>query len=275
MKKITLLIALLTVLTTYAQLGDNIVALKDVRGAVSDMQKEDNAEGSCITGDNVDISYPNGWYNPESETNPDWAGESDTADWKWNATVTDLGNIYFNGLAKNAAKYVEGVDTDINTAISINNTTDFELSAKSSFAANNSFDCDYKIRTADVIFSLKLLTPFVNQGDVRTVTITITDANGVSENIILTATYSTTASIEEFDSYDFKYAPNPIKDVLKVSAKTNIQKVEIYNILGQKSKSYTVNSLHKDIDVSSLSSGMYQMKVFIDNKVENYKIMKQ
>ena len=61
----------------------------------------------------------------------------------------------------------------------------------------------------------------------------------------------------------FAVYPNPANDFVTISSKTDpISKVEIFNVLGQKvmERNFSEN-LSENIDVSSLQSGMYVMKV--------------
>lgn len=276
MKKITLLIAILITTMSFGQVGENATALSSVKGLNS------NAE-ACEAGGKGVVEYPNGWYTV-STPDPLYSGESSSTDWKWNHTVTDLADVFFNGEGKTGAAYGTG-DTNVNAIISIDNTTDFTLKAynKRSALTNSSLtscmttpgDPTSGPGNKVVRYSLELTTPFVNPGDVRTVTITITDTNSVTENIVLTATYTPTAGVNDLQRYNFSYAPNPVKDIINLSAAKNINKVELFNLLGQKSKSFEVNTLNKNLDISGLANGIYIMNVTIDETVGSYKIIKQ
>lgn len=62
---------------------------------------------------------------------------------------------------------------------------------------------------------------------------------------------------------NFAIAPNPAKEVVTVSSKVEpINKIEIYNVLGQKvmEQSFT-DSLSESLNISKLQSGMYVMKI--------------
>lgn len=74
---------------------------------------------------------------------------------------------------------------------------------------------------------------------------------------------------------NFSFAPNPANNFLNLSASKNIQKVEFYNLLGQNALSAPVNGLRKEVNISNLKSGIYLMKVTIDNAVGTYKIIKK
>lgn len=83
-------------------------------------------------------------------------------------------------------------------------------------------------------------------------------------------------SNEEFKAYNnFNYAPNPTNGIINLSASKSIEKVEFFSILGQKALSAPVNGLRKDVNISNLQTGIYLMKVTIDNAVGTYKIIKK
>jgi hypothetical protein len=74
---------------------------------------------------------------------------------------------------------------------------------------------------------------------------------------------------------NFSFAPNPTNNFVNLSASKNIEKVEFYNLLGQIALSAPVNGLRKEVNISNLKSGIYLMKVTIDNAVGTYKIIKK
>ena len=53
------------------------------------------------------------------------------------------------------------------------------------------------------------------------------------------------------------------KDVLNINSSTNINKIEVYNILGQQQKIQSKYS--NEVNVSSLSNGVYFLKLYQDN----------
>jgi hypothetical protein len=73
----------------------------------------------------------------------------------------------------------------------------------------------------------------------------------------------------------FEYYPNPADNLLNLSARTNIDSVIIYNILGQKVIDQNVNSMSTALDVSTLSSGTYIMRVTAEGQVASYKVIKR
>lgn len=84
-----------------------------------------------------------------------------------------------------------------------------------------------------------------------------------------------TASVENNELLGFSMYPNPANNVLNISAKGTIQNADIYNVLGSKVRSYTVNKSSETLDVSNLSSGIYLVKYSVDGKVGTAKFVKQ
>ena len=72
----------------------------------------------------------------------------------------------------------------------------------------------------------------------------------------------------------FSYYPNPSYDVINLSAKQNIEKAAIYNILGQKVIDQNINATSSRLNVANLNTGTYLMQVRVDGKTATYKIIK-
>ena len=69
--------------------------------------------------------------------------------------------------------------------------------------------------------------------------------------------------------------PNPVVDKITVSSKTEINSVEVRNILGQTLKIVKVNSLDTKIDLCSLHAGNYFITVrMTDGKISTQKVIK-
>ena len=68
--------------------------------------------------------------------------------------------------------------------------------------------------------------------------------------------------------------PNPVTDILYFKGTGKIEKAEIYNMVGQKVKSF--DSVEGQIDVSSLSKGDYILQYSMKGgKQETYKFIKK
>lgn len=73
----------------------------------------------------------------------------------------------------------------------------------------------------------------------------------------------------------FTYYPNPVSSEINLSAKSKIEEVTIYNLLGQKVFAEKPNVTRKGLDISYLQTGMYVMHVTSEGKSASYKIVKK
>ena len=89
------------------------------------------------------------------------------------------------------------------------------------------------------------------------------------DDVQQTATLSTKENLLS----QFKIFPNPTKDLLYVvSTSYKLTKIEIYNVVGKKLKSFSKN-LDK-ININDLSHGMYLLKIYTENNSVMTKILK-
>jgi hypothetical protein len=89
------------------------------------------------------------------------------------------------------------------------------------------------------------------------------------------AAYDASLSTGSFDSASFTAYPNPVKDMLNLSYSSDITSVEVYNMLGQKVITKTLNVSQGQIDMSNLNTGNYIVKVTADGLVKTIKVVKQ
>ena len=72
--------------------------------------------------------------------------------------------------------------------------------------------------------------------------------------------------------------PNPFKNQLTIEANEPIQKVEIFNLLGQKVKNIEIDSPTEktiNIELPELSQGNYLAKIFFEQKIQTVKLIKK
>lgn len=81
--------------------------------------------------------------------------------------------------------------------------------------------------------------------------------------------------VSDVKSSDFKFYPNPVKDILTFSTKKSVENVSIFNLAGQQVlKETKVNN--GQININSLVPGIYLFKVRLsEGKVETFKIIKE
>ena len=83
-----------------------------------------------------------------------------------------------------------------------------------------------------------------------------------------------TLGVSENALAGFSFHPNPVTDVLSLKATSNIESVAIYNLLGQQVVSSKIGTTTSDINLSSLTTGAYILKVTVNGQTGTYKILK-
>jgi hypothetical protein len=78
-----------------------------------------------------------------------------------------------------------------------------------------------------------------------------------------------------FNSSNFSYYPNPVKDILNLSYNQEISFVEVFNLLGQKVSSNAINANQGQVDMSNFSNGVYLVKVTSNNQVKTIRVIKE
>ncbi|NNT70804.1 T9SS type A sorting domain-containing protein [Flavobacterium sp. IMCC34852] len=96
---------------------------------------------------------------------------------------------------------------------------------------------------------------------------------------IVTNTWTTEFVLQlsnpDFTAMDFEYYPNPVKNSLTLSSETIINNIEIYSVLGQKVKSFKVDGIQTEINLSELNQGLYFIKVTSAGQEKTVKIIKE
>ena len=76
-------------------------------------------------------------------------------------------------------------------------------------------------------------------------------------------------SVGDIHKSDIKVFPNPANSIININSKVLVDRVEVYDILGKLMFSESKNT--KNLDVSSLKSGLYILNIYS----ESYKIVKK
>ena len=67
--------------------------------------------------------------------------------------------------------------------------------------------------------------------------------------------------------------PNPAKDNVNIASKAKIERVEMFNMMGQKVSEKSVNSMITSVNVANLNAGTYVVKVYTNAGVATKKIV--
>jgi len=97
---------------------------------------------------------------------------------------------------------------------------------------------------------------------------------GFGEALDFTLHVDGVVSITDLDVFGFKYYPNPVNDILHLSSSQPIENVTISNMLGQQINA-NLNSDKTSLDMSSLPTGNYFVKVTIEGVSKTIKVVKQ
>lgn len=78
--------------------------------------------------------------------------------------------------------------------------------------------------------------------------------------------------IEDITSEDnVNLYPNPANNVINVNAASNINTIEVFNMMGQRVSVIDANDTNVQINTTALSNGMYMMRITTENGVSNQK----
>ncbi|MFN3754983.1 GEVED domain-containing protein [Flavobacterium sp.] len=88
--------------------------------------------------------------------------------------------------------------------------------------------------------------------------------------------YDASLASASFDSNNFTYYPNPVKNILNLSYSQEISTVEVYNLLGQKMSANTIGANLGQVDMSNFASGAYLVKISTaDNQSKTIRVIKE
>lgn len=179
-------------------------------------------------------------------------------DWNRNNILDDAGESFYIGLLSNTTGYdatTASVSITVPSTALIGNTRIRILKVytdQSDFYFLNSDPCS--ITSEDVLF--EEFVPSYGQALDFTLNVTSLGVNSFDKNLL-------------------SIYPNPVKDVLNVSYKSEISEVKIYNLLGQEVLSKTINSGDFNLNVSNLSTGSYVVKLMATEGQHSFKLIKE
>lgn len=103
---------------------------------------------------------------------------------------------------------------------------------------------------------------------------TLTSAGGADAFLMKIAS---TLTVSDFSNNQWRAYPNPAKDIITVAFSEDIQNatIEVFNVLGQKVKEFTMFSNTQNLDVSELQQGVYLFRISNNGTNETLKVYKQ
>ena len=176
-------------------------------------------------------------------------------DWNQNGVLNDAGEVYFDAapLTILNSDGLDAISATGNIVVPVTATLgNTKMRIKKMFTAST-------VIPAGFIDPCKSLTTGQTFGEMHDYRVTVT----------------TPLATNTFTSTNFKFSPNPVKDILNLSYDKNITSVSVMNLLGQEVLSYKIDSNEAKIDMSSINNGVYMIKVIADNEVKTIKIFKE
>jgi len=87
-------------------------------------------------------------------------------------------------------------------------------------------------------------------------------------------TFAAALSTNKFEKASVKMYPNPVKNTLSIQANGSIQRVSVYNIIGQEVLSASPKSNTTTLQTNQLKAGVYIVKTDIDGVISASKVLK-
>ncbi len=98
---------------------------------------------------------------------------------------------------------------------------------------------------------------------------------GTNVGLFNLTTSCETLGLDDNTIEGFTFYPNPSSDVINLNATENIERVTIYNMLGQKVLDQNINATSSQLDVANLVTGTYLMEVYAGGKTASHKVIKK
>ncbi|VXC62724.1 MULTISPECIES: LamG-like jellyroll fold domain-containing protein [Chryseobacterium] len=175
-----------------------------------------------------------------------------------------LNSFALNGTTSNFTAGASALTTvNINTAVTVSGAT---LTASQAGATYQWINCNNG--NAPVGVTTQSFTPTVAGNYAVIVTL-----SGCSQT---SSCQSVTLGVHDVDAIpELTLSPNPTSGILKITAKNEIEKVEITNVAGQKLMNFQPNSANTELNISQLTNGVYLVKVTSKQQSQVYKIIKK
>lgn len=93
--------------------------------------------------------------------------------------------------------------------------------------------------------------------------------------LAVTMTLGSCLETEVFEFSNLQVYPNPVIDVVKIVYTQNIDKIELFDMLGQIIYSKRVQGIESEIDMSRLATATYFLKIYVGNNLKTIKVIKK
>lgn len=198
-------------------------------------------------------------------------------------TVIGVGTTTITATQPGTNHYLSASDAKMLTVVKANQTivfnpipdvgvddANFNLAATS----NSSLPISYVSSNSNVAFINGNVVDILAVGT-TTITASQTGNNNynVATDVSQTLTVSNTANTDDFNKFNFEVFPNPVSSNFEIKTEIKIDKIEVYNLLGQKVKQF-INPKNNKFSVDKLNSGVYLIKIHTEKGIATSKILK-
>ncbi len=87
-------------------------------------------------------------------------------------------------------------------------------------------------------------------------------------------TVTITLGLNDFDTLNFSYYPNPTSGIITLKYAKVISEIRVVNLLGQQVYTQNVNSVEVKVDLSALPDAVYLVQVVSEGTIKTIKVLK-
>ena len=212
--------------------------------------------------------------------------------YKWYTTETGGTELSEDTVLVTQTYYVEKTEGDCVSQRTAVQVTILEVPESPTGAANQSFTVNNigEATIADLVMDQENITWYISLEDAmsgnnplaaemplengQTYYAVLMNTNGCS-SVPTTVTVDITLSTDEFDTSGLKYYPNPTSDILTVTYKNSIDRVTVYNLIGQKVMTQEANTKEVQLNMSALANGNYMLEIRSGKQIKFVKVVKK
>ena len=212
--------------------------------------------------------------------------------YKWYTTETGGTELSEDTVLVTQTYYVEKTEGDCVSQRTAVQVTILEIPESPTGAANQSFTVNNigEATIADLVMDQENIIWYISLEDAmsgndplaaemplengQTYYAVLMNTNGCS-SVPTAVTVDITLSTDEFDTSGLKYYPNPTSDILTVTYKNSIDRVTVYNLIGQRVITHEANSKEVQLNMSALANGNYMLEIRSGKQVKFVKVVKK